>query len=794
MLGGAGNDFLDGGRGPDTYYTLFSGGGTDVLYDSGDPGGNGYLASFYGGVFPKDTVVFDDGVRIENLRYRLVEQSVYDGRPMLEVSWGTDSLLRVVYQEPPSEFPDQGAVGIERFQFADGTVLSRTEFMSRVARLPNNLPPQLQAPIPDQSATEDQSLTFTISATTFTDVNVGHSLTYSATLANGDGLPSWLSFDPANRTFTGTPGNSDVGALAIKVTATDTEGLSADDTFDLIVANANDAPVVANPLADQLATEDQPLAFTIAANGFADPDLGDSLAFSATLPNGDPLPSWLSLDPVARTFSGTPSNDDVGTVAIKVTAIDLSGASATDNFNIAVANVNDAPSVAQAPRNLAARERESFSWTLPALTFVDVDAGDQLNYALTLADGSALPAWLSFNPATRTLSGSPGEYDLGNFSLRVTATDLAGASASVQFALTVDPLPGQTITGSSAGNTISGTIGADVIDGGDGKDTILGGAGHDRLIGGADKDTIDGGTGHDSIFGGDGEDSLSGAEGDDVLLGDADEDTLTGGPGADYLNGGSDKDVLDGGDGTDLLQGGTEADTLTGGSGNDLLDAGAHKDSLDGGVGADLLAGGEGDDDLAPGVGPDVIAFNRGDGKDAVTGGASTEDTLSLGGGIRYQDLAFKRAGKDLVLETGGGELIEFEDWYDSAPQRPVLKLQVIAEAMADFDASSADSLRNKKVASFDFQGLTNAFDQARAQNPGLSSWALANALTQFHLGSSDTEALGGDLAYRYGLAGSLAGIAIDRAQEVIGSSQFGAAPQTLQPLATLQDGVVRLG
>ena len=46
---------------------------------------------------------------------------------------------------------------------------------------------------------------------------------------------------------------------------------------------------------------------------------------------------------------------------------------------------------------------------MPANTFSDADSdiGDTLTYAVTLADGSALPSWLTFNAATRTLSGTP---------------------------------------------------------------------------------------------------------------------------------------------------------------------------------------------------------------------------------------------------------------------------------------------------------------------------------------------------------------------------------------------------
>ena len=38
----------------------------------------------------------------------------------------------------------------------------------------------------------------------FADVD-SSSLTYTATLRNGAALPSWLTFDAATRTFSGTP-------------------------------------------------------------------------------------------------------------------------------------------------------------------------------------------------------------------------------------------------------------------------------------------------------------------------------------------------------------------------------------------------------------------------------------------------------------------------------------------------------------------------------------------------------------------------------------------------------------
>lgn len=49
----------------------------------------------------------------------------------------------------------------------------------------------------------------------------------------------------------------------------------------------------------------------------------DSLTLSATLDNGDPLPSWLSFN--GTSFSGTPAAGDAGPLGIQIIAQDSSG-------------------------------------------------------------------------------------------------------------------------------------------------------------------------------------------------------------------------------------------------------------------------------------------------------------------------------------------------------------------------------------------------------------------------------------------------------------------------------------
>ncbi|MBK4730962.1 putative Ig domain-containing protein, partial [Oxynema sp. CENA135] len=195
-------------------------------------------------------------------------------------------------------------------------------------------PPTLDSAIADTSATAEEAFNFAIPAGTFSDPD-GDPLTYTATLANGDPLPSWLTFDPATGAFSGTPAEGDVGSLDILVTASDgTDSVS--DNFTLNVSDVpNESPVVATPIADTSATAEEAFNFAIPAGTFSDPD-GDPLTYTATLANGDPLPSWLTFDPATGAFSGTPAEGDVGTLALLIVATDPNNATVSTPFNLNV--------------------------------------------------------------------------------------------------------------------------------------------------------------------------------------------------------------------------------------------------------------------------------------------------------------------------------------------------------------------------------------------------------------------------------------------------------------------------
>ena len=218
------------------------------------------------------------------------------------------------------------------YQASDG--ITSTPSTLTVTITGANDAPVVATAIADQQTLEDMPFSFTVPVDTFYDIDQGDVLSYSATMADGSALPGWLKFDAVTRTFSGVPSNWDVAVLNVSVTATDTGGLSATDTFVLDVQNVNDAPVVVNHFADQHVEEDHHFNISVPSNTFDDWDIvhGDSLSLSATLVDGEQLPSWLKFDAVTRTFSG--HAECSGDWDILLTATDQAGASVSQVFNL----------------------------------------------------------------------------------------------------------------------------------------------------------------------------------------------------------------------------------------------------------------------------------------------------------------------------------------------------------------------------------------------------------------------------------------------------------------------------
>jgi VCBS repeat-containing protein len=554
-----------------------------------------------------------------------------------------------------------------------------------------------------------------------------------------------------------------------------------------IEALALRAPPLAAPIADQLTEQDAQFSFGVPADAFVDPNAGDTLSYEASLADGSALPAWLAFDAATQTFSGTPSNWDVGSLNLRVTATDNSGLGASSNFVLNVLNVNDAPTVVTALSAQSVTAGQIFEFVLPRGTISASVLDDPTDTGTPDATWTGYDQyfWGSGGNDTYTFTRGDGKVYIGDWDNSpmdtVQLTDVQAADISI----TQDQWGALTLSvGGTADNlTLGGWLYSDeprieqlvFADGSAwGVSEILSMASTQPTIV------------SDYITGTDGDDAVTALAGDDGVRGWAGNDLLLGGSGNDALEGGGGSDILSGGTGSDDLSGDWNYVDLT----NDLLAGGAGNDYLYASISNDLLIGGTGNDEISGNDGNDVLLFNRGDGNDWVYSDESTNDvaleqrtdTVSVGGGIAYVDLSFSRDWDNLILNVGNGESITFSGWFNTSwrDNKAISTLQVIAESMTDYNPDSADPLLNKRVQQFDFVGLANLFEADLAADPTIVEWLLEPHLNEFLLGASDTSAIGGNLAYLYGKSGNLDGLTEAELRAQLGDASFGKANQIL--------------
>lgn len=609
ITGGLGNDTLNGGAGNDTYnYNL--GDGSDTITDTAGT----------------DTLVLGSGISLDDLHTALVGSDLIVGSGESTYAtitgWGTGPANR-----------------IESFVFADGTTRDAA-FMEAWGYAPI-----LQAAVPDLSADEDALFSYDLTGNFF-DQDGNATLAYSASLEDGSALPGWLSLDSATGMLTGTPLNEDVGTLALHVSATDTVGRTVSDTFILTANNVNDAPVLANAIPDQLATEGVAFSCALAANTFSDDDAihGDILSYAATLADGSDLPSWLMFDASTQTFTGTAPVDSVlagtdgddvlvdtdtgmsGTWDIKLTATDTSGVSVDDTFTLTLQGVagNDTLNGGKGNDVLnGGGGGDTYLYNL----------GDGLD---TLSDREgqdtvSFGAGISFdNTVIRTEGGIA----------HLRLLDAGGCETEEGMDVTFNPDGTSPIEAFAFADGSSYTLADLTIQ----QLTWYGDKKANTIITGRHDDTVYAGKGGDTVFSGTGNDALYGEKGSDRLYGEGGNDALYGDKGDDYLNGGCGDDTLDGGKGHN---------TLIGGAGNDVLILGED--------------------------GENTILFNLGDGWDTLkTDGTDSghDNDIHFGAGITPDQLWFERAVNDLrisVLGTNDGMTIE--GWYTDK-HRPIEEIE----------------------------------------------------------------------------------------------------------------------
>ncbi|MCK5561325.1 MAG: putative Ig domain-containing protein, partial [Thermoplasmata archaeon] len=215
----------------------------------------------------------------------------------------------------------------------------------------------------------------------------------------------WLTID-ANGVLSGTPTNNNIGSYWVNVTVTDLNNGADSHNFTLTVQNVNDPPIITTPN-NTTAFED--VFYSVDYDATDIDPTGDSIFW-----NYSTNATWLNFNKLTGLLYGTPTDNDIGTYWVNITVTDNKNGLNSTNFTLVVNNVNDLPLIITS-NVLTATEEVPYSVDYDAL---DPDLGDILTWEL-----NTTAIWLSIDPSTGLLSGTPMNDDVGDWQVNVSVTD-----------------------------------------------------------------------------------------------------------------------------------------------------------------------------------------------------------------------------------------------------------------------------------------------------------------------------------------------------------------------------------
>jgi hypothetical protein len=130
--------------------------------------------------------------------------------------------------------------------------------------------------------------------------------------------------------------HEEAGNIAVEVTVSDAGGLTYSESFNIEVTDANEAPTDIN--LDNISIDENSAGAVVGNISVVDPDAGDSVTYALSDERFEVVEGQLKLK------EGVSLNHEAEeNVSIELTATDSAGNIYTENFNIEVADVNEAP-------------------------------------------------------------------------------------------------------------------------------------------------------------------------------------------------------------------------------------------------------------------------------------------------------------------------------------------------------------------------------------------------------------------------------------------------------------------
>ncbi|HVX14255.1 MAG TPA: SdrD B-like domain-containing protein [Pirellulales bacterium] len=281
----------------------------------------------------------------------------------------------------------------------------------------------------------------TIADTTFTVGTAGSISVQTAGFPTDtitvSGLPNGVTYTDngdGTATISGTPAAGTGGTHDVTVSAANSSGTTATQSFVLTV---NEAPSIST-IADTTFTVGTAGSISVQTAGFPT----DTITVSG-LPNGV---TYTDNGDGTATIAGTPEVGSGGTYNVTVNAANSSGTTATQTFTL---TVNEAPSISTIADT---------TFTVGTAGSIDVQTAGFPTDTITV---SGLPNGVTYTDngdGTATIAGTPEAGSGGTYNVTVNAANSSGPTATQTFVLTVDEAP--SITSNNAAGFTAGTAGS----------------------------------------------------------------------------------------------------------------------------------------------------------------------------------------------------------------------------------------------------------------------------------------------------------------------------------------------
>jgi hypothetical protein len=264
----------------------------------------------------------------------------------------------------------------------------------------------------------------------FSDPDPNQSLTFVVL-----GVPTWLTESRVGDvvTLSANASVAEIGDYNIILKAKDGYDFTQDTlTIKILI---NDAPAVPTTLQTTINSLEGINASTTFV-AFTDTE-SNTVTYSMTYNDGTPINSaWITFDPTTRILNYLPTDSQSTPQTFKLIATDNHNPEVSVDIKFMINYApNDNPAVISRTKDFMVNQNT----TVKISRYIITDDDTIVNYALTLADGTAPPSWVSMTLWNESASGNfefNGTYTILHnmlFEFTLTATDTNGLTGTANF-------------------------------------------------------------------------------------------------------------------------------------------------------------------------------------------------------------------------------------------------------------------------------------------------------------------------------------------------------------------------